>query len=182
MGSPTGPSQLIPNDQTNITDCAPTYSFFSLNVARLLKNNSVNKSKINFLNDLSDESTLFVDLCETFLNANIFDAEIQMQGYIVCRTDRLSRPGGGVCFYIKDHIQFSTCLSFSNDMCEVLIVKLSNPQLVLINTYRPPPPPNSSRESFEEIVNKIRSCIGEMSTPLCDIIMLGDFNFPLIDW
>ena len=21
-----------------------------------------------------------------------------------------------------------------------------------------------------------------MSTPLCDIIMLGDFNFPLIDW
>ena len=104
-----------------------------------------------------------------------------MQGFNVCRTDRLSRPGGGVCFYIKDHIQFSTCLSFSNDMCEVLIVKLSNPQLVLINTYRPP---NSSRESFEEIVNKIRSCIGEMSTPLCDIhiIMLGDFNFPLIDW
>ena len=120
-----------------LTDCAPTYSFFSLNVARLLKNNSVNKSKINFLNDLSDESTLFVALCETFLNANIFDAEIQMQGYIICRTDRLSRPGGGVCFYIKDHIQFSTCLSFSNDMCEVLIVKLSNPQFVLINTYRP---------------------------------------------
>ena len=181
MGSPAGPSQLIPNDQTNITDCASTYSFFSLNVARLLKNNSVNKSKINFLNDLSDESTLFVALCGTFFNHNdnIFDAKIQMQGYIVCRTDRLSRSGGGVCFYIKDHIQFATCLSFSNDMCEVLIVKLSNPQLVLINTYRPP---NSSRESFEEIVNKIRLCIGEMSTPLCDIIMLGDFNFPLIDW
>ena len=101
MGPPAGPSQLIPNDQTNITDCASTYSFFSLNVARLLENNSVNKSKINFLNDLSDESTLFVALCETFLNDNIFDTEIQMQGYIVCRTDRLSRPGGGVCFYIK---------------------------------------------------------------------------------
>ena len=43
-------------------------------------------------------------------------------------------------------------------------------------------PRNSSREAFEEIVNKIRLCIGEMSTPLCDIIMLGDFNFPLIDW
>ena len=65
------------------------YSFFSLNVARLLQNNSVNKSKINFLNDLSDESTLFVALCETFLNDNIFDAEIQMQGFNVCRTDRL---------------------------------------------------------------------------------------------
>ena len=60
MGSPAGPSQLRPNDQTVqtiITDCAPMYSFFSLNVARILKNNSVNKSKINFLNDLSDEST-----------------------------------------------------------------------------------------------------------------------------
>ena len=102
-----------------------------------------------------------------------------MQSYIVCRTNRLSRPGCGVCFYIKDHIQFATCLSFSNNMCEVLIVKLSNPQLVLINTYRSP---NSSRESFEKIVNKIRLYIGEMSTPLCDIIMLGDFNFPLIDW
>ena len=32
MGSPANPSQLIPNDQTNITDCASTYSFFSLNV------------------------------------------------------------------------------------------------------------------------------------------------------
>ena len=116
MGSPAGPSQLIFNDQTNITDCASTYSLFSLNVARLLKNNSVNKSKINFLSDLSDESTLFVALCDTFLNNNIFDAEIQMQGYNVCRTDRLSRPGGDVCFYIKEHIQFSTCLSFSNDM------------------------------------------------------------------
>ena len=179
MGSPAGPSQLMPNDQTIITGCAPMYSFFSLNVARLLKSNSVNKSKINFLNDLSDESTLFVALCETFLNDNIFDAEIQMQGFNVCRTDRLSRPGGGVCFYIKDHIQFSTCLSFSNDMCEVLIVKLSNPQLVLINTYRPP---NSTREAFEEIVSKIRLFIGELPTPLCDIIMLGDFNFPLIDW
>ena len=172
MGSSAGPSQLIPNDHTNITDCGSTYSLFNLNVARLLKNNSVNKSKINFLNDLSDESTLFVALCETFLSDNIFDAEIQMQGYIVCRTDRLSRPGGGVCFYIKLYIQFSTCLSFFNDMCEVLIVKLSNPQLVLINTYRPL---NSSTESFEEIVNTICLCIGEMSTPLCDIIMLVDF-------
>ena len=47
-------------------DCAPMlqmYSLFSLNVARLLKNNAVNKSKINFLNDLSDESTLFVPVC-----------------------------------------------------------------------------------------------------------------------
>ena len=37
MGSPAGPLQLILSDQTNITDCASTYSFFSLNVARLLK-------------------------------------------------------------------------------------------------------------------------------------------------
>ena len=28
----------------------------------------------------------------------------------------------------------------------------------------------------------IRLYIGELPTPLCDIIMLGDFNFPLIDW
>ena len=47
-------------------------------------------------------------------------------------------------------------------MCEVLIVKLSNPQLVLINTYRPP---NSTREAFEEIVSKIRLYIGELPTP-----------------
>ena len=63
--------------------------FQRVNIERLLKNNSVNKSKINFLNDLSDESTLFVALCETFLNDNIFDAEIQMQGFKVqCMSNR----------------------------------------------------------------------------------------------
>ena len=32
-----------------------TYTFFSINVARLLKNSSENKSKIDFLNDLTDQ-------------------------------------------------------------------------------------------------------------------------------
>ena len=71
------------------------------------------------------------------------------------------------------------CHSLMTCVKYLLLSDLNLNCMVLINTYRPP---NSSRESFEEIVNKIRSCIGEMSTPLCDIIMLGDFNFPLIDW
>ena len=122
MGSPAGPSQLRPNDQTIITDCAPMYSFFSLNVAKLLQNNSVNKSKINFLNDLSDESTLFVALCETFLNDNIFDAEIQMQGFNVCRTDRLSRPGGGVVSISKTIYNFPpVCLSLMTCVTYLLL-------------------------------------------------------------
>ena len=31
----------------------------------------------------------------------ILDSEVQIPGYIIVRSDRVSRPGGGVCLYLR---------------------------------------------------------------------------------
>ena len=57
------------------------------------------KSKL--LADYSDSSTMFICLCETFLHEGILDSEVQITGFIIVRSDRVSRPGGGVCLYLR---------------------------------------------------------------------------------
>ena len=91
------------------------YNFLFLNIRRLLLKSGTDKTKIDFMKDLSNSYTLFICLCETFLNSSILNAEIFMPGFVVCRCDRADRPGGGLCIYIKDSIMFEVCLSYSNE-------------------------------------------------------------------
>ena len=72
--------------------------------AHLLRDSFRDKSKVNFIGDLTDDNTLFVGLTETFLNRNILDSEILMEGFNIVRCDRSERMGGGVCFYLKQSI------------------------------------------------------------------------------
>ena len=94
--------------------------------------------------ELTNENTLFLSLTETFLNNNIVDSEIQMECLNIMRCDRSERIGGGVCFYGKKSINYTTLLSYSEhkatntNICEVLIVKLINPDVILVTMYRPP--------------------------------------------
>ena len=52
--------------------------------------------------DLSDKRTMFIGLCETFLNSDILDSEVQMDGFSIFRTDRNNLIGGGVCLYVNN--------------------------------------------------------------------------------
>ena len=44
-----------------------------------------------------------LQLCssETFLLEDILDSKVQITGFIIVRSDSVSRPGGGVCLYLK---------------------------------------------------------------------------------
>ena len=44
------------------------------------------------------------------------------------------------------------------------------------------PIPTCSPEDFNYIISRSRAIILSMSSPLPNIIMLGDFNFPGINW
>ena len=68
-----------------------------MNIAHLLRDSFRDKSKVKFLGDLTDNNTLFVGLTETFLNSNIPDSEILMEGFNIVQRDRNGRTGGGVC-------------------------------------------------------------------------------------
>ena len=46
------------------------------NIRRLLLKSGTDKSKIDFVQDVSNIYRLFICLCETFLDSSILDAEI----------------------------------------------------------------------------------------------------------
>ena len=48
------------------------------------------------------------------------------------RCDRHSRIGGGVCIYLKQSICYDLLLSYSNSVCDLLIIKLIQPELIVI--------------------------------------------------
>ena len=110
---------------------------------------------------------------------SINDSEIQIPGFSIVRCDRLLREGGGVCIYARNIKSFSVCLKYSNSICDLLIVKLHQPSLIIILKYRPPTCPITD---FSDIILKTKSYIMSLPSLLPNIIMLGDFIFHNIDW
>jgi hypothetical protein len=47
-------------------------------------------------------------ISETWLDNSITDAEIWISGKNIYRLDRVSKVGGGVCVYTKDHFKISS--------------------------------------------------------------------------
>ena len=171
---------VVSKDNSCTTNNAcPTYEFMLLNVARLLLNMSRDKSKIKFIGDLCSNQTLFIALCETFLSDVISDFEISISNYNIIRCDRYSRIGGGVCIYLKQSICYDLLLSYSNSVCDLLIIRLIQPELIVILIYRPP---SCSGPQFEDVILKMKSVMFKLASPLPNIIMLGDFNLPTMSW
>ena len=118
---------------------------------------------------------MFICLCETFLHEGILDSEVQIPGFIIVRSDRVSRPGGGVCLYLRKNLIFKICLKYSNSVCDLLIVKILSTDLIIILVYRPP---SSQLSDFDDIITKTREFILSLPVPLPNIILLCDFNMP----
>ena len=148
------PNSVVANQDYSCTTnkACPTYEFMLLNVARLLLSMSKDKSKIKFIGDLCSNNTLFVALCETFLSYVISDSEISITNFNIIRCDRHSRIGGGVCIYLKQSICYDLLLSYSNSVCDLLIIKLIQPELIVILLYRPP---SCSGPQFEDVILKM---------------------------
>ena len=142
------------------------HNFVYLNISRLLLDSGRNKSKIRSLCNICKESTLFIGLCERFLNSNVLDAEASLAGYNTSRCNSRDRIGGGVCLYINDNISFEKLLNHSNSVCEALILRLKNPDLILVNIYRPP---NASCEDFNDVLNEVRKCTNKLPVPFSNI-------------
>ena len=131
------------------------------------------------MSQMQQASTMFICLCETFLHEGILDSEVQIPGFIIVRSDRVSRPGGGVCLYLRKNLIYKICLKYSNSICDLLIVKILSPDLIIILVYRPPSSPLSD---FDDIITKAREFILSLPAPLPNIILLGDFNMPEVIW
>ena len=85
-----------------------------------------------------EEGPIFLALTETWLNENILDAEIQINGYQLFRKDRDRRICGGVAIYIMEKFAVREIWSFSNGYSEAILVEMTQLKLILALVYRPP--------------------------------------------
>ena len=141
------------------------------------------KEKKNLLEDSARENNAFIIcLTETHLNKNIKDAEIHIENFVPFRTDRGGgRKGGGVVVYILRDLApvTATVLSKSNGTVEFSILHIKSHNIIIISIYRPPDCPV---RLFAEAIDLIKEKLDELEETGANLVMLGDFNFPNINW
>ncbi len=108
---------------------------------------------------------------ETWLNESYTDSELEIKGFNLIRKDRIGRPGGGVCFYIKEQLKYKV-LSDINSGIESLWLEIEGgkDKLILGTIYRPPDTDNRYYESMLDEIEKAKN-INE------NVLLLGDLNF-----
>ena len=126
-------------------------------------------------------SPVFVGICETHAYAEIPDELICPIGYSIIRKDR-NKFGGGVTLLIRNDVTFSkviTCVDYKD--VEVCCVDLTfnNNNFRIIVYYRPPYYTPAAEQYFDLSLRCLSSL---MHNARSQIILMGDFNLPNVDW
>ena len=82
-------------------------------------NPGIHSSKIDQIKDLAiDKESFLITLTESHLSDGIGDNELHMDGWMISRSDRYGRYGGGVLTMIKDNLTVADEYSGSDGMTE----------------------------------------------------------------
>lgn len=101
-----------------------------------------------------------------------------IDNYDIYRADRAStRKGGGIISYVHESQNVSQILSYSNKICDLLILHYKDKNCITCVVYRPPA---TTSADFLPIIEKIRNTLANYQN--IDIVITGDFNFPNITW
>jgi len=98
----------------------------------------------------------FVAVTETWLWADHTDAQVNISGFNVSRSDRRSRGGGGVLLYSHENYPISEVEKYDDSFCQCLFAKFDSLKMAVFVVYRPP---NTDRESFRGCLAFVRDCI-----------------------
>ena len=153
----------------------------TMNIQGLISNKQKDKVKI-IAEHAHEEKALNIALTESHLHKNINDSEINIDGYSIFRADRNEgRKKGGVITYVHNSAiaQCKLLLARSNSFVEFTMLHFSKLQLIFITIYRPPLCP---KELFEQFLINIKNKLEEFVSPLPNIVITGDLNFPYVNW
>ena len=128
--------------------------------------------------EMSQRNYDLIVLTETHLDHSILDSEIFPSHYTVFRKDRTTsgRHGGGVLIAVRDCIPPTLRVTHQCES-ELLFIDLlfSHKRRITLGVfYRPP---GGDTKPLEDL----RICIQELNSS-AELILLGDFNLPDIDW
>lgn len=124
-------------------------------------------------------------LTETWLNFSILDSELFDASYQIFRRDRHDEEdsnvvGGGILFAIKTSLTCYLIDDFRATGVEALCIKikLESGHLFIISAYIPP---SSNNDAYEKLNDCIEN-IYELMEPEDEILIVGDFNLPNLNW
>ena len=119
---------------------------------------------------------------ESWLNSDIEDGLVSINGYNIFRRDRSSRRGGGICVYLPQGTYAKRRLDLEHENLECLLlwlrpIRLPRPLsgIAVCIVYHPPGlPVENHRQLNEYLVLTIDSLRNQH--PNCGLVLLGDFN------
>ena len=97
-------------------------------------------------------------LVETWLSDKILDAEVNIPGYNIYRSDKCGRKRGGTCIYTRSDLPVSRLLCYSNGVVDTITIKIPSLDLVVNGMYRPP---DTTYEEFKDAIDKIEKSIND---------------------
>ena len=109
---------------------------------------------------------------ETWLNSDIFDSELAIEGYSFTRQDRSDRRGGGCMVYVRENLPYCIRPDLLDESIESCVIEINRPKcktLFLWNVYRAP---DLSLEIFLEGLNSKMALLPSNA----EVCLLGDFN------
>ena len=147
------------------------------------------KNKLCDLHQLIYDSKLeFVFITESWLNDDVTDSMLDPNDqFNVFRRDRIGRNGGGVCALISKSFKCSVndqLIPNNPKSCEYICIdtQLNATKYRFIVVYSPP---HSCYKNRVELINHTHSLlqlIEQLSNNNFITVILGDFNYPKIDW
>ena len=159
----------------------PNLNIYFQNVRSLKTVNKNHNELRNLKHFLTTDSPDILCLVETWLDSNILDHELTVEGYSHFRKDRGSR-GGGLLVYSKEDIICTyrpDLVGNSLNYNEILVCEVFTNQgkMYLITFYRPPNSNNSFSENLKRVLDNIHT--ESLSPRIC---LAGDLNLPEINW
>ena len=142
------------------------------------------RNKSPFLCDLvENENSIWFAVTETWLSPVVSDSEllVHLPGYTLMRSDRAGRERGGVCLFLRDDHTGEVLNTFSNGVCELLVVQVHQLKTVVAVCYRPP---DTTLREFQAALVRLDEALLDLPTPTPTIALMGDFNFPasVVTW
>lgn len=140
---------------------------------------SVRNKRDDLSSAIDSCSADIVILTETWLSSDIADYEILEceRVFKFFRCDRISRSGGGVLIAVRDGL--SCCVINIATHLEIVCtrVTLGYRDFIFCVCYRPPSSPLTFNSDLHDVINELI-----VRFPSCPLFLLGDFNFPTINW
>lgn len=128
-----------------------------------------------FNHEFLEDDLDVIGVSETWLHEIVNDNLISNPGYNLVRNDRRSdKRGGGLCFYIKDCVDYQVLTGSSDEDCEflpIIIEKEFQKNILIVLTYRPP---SGSVVKFLDVLRNF--LLDVYREDKMDLLLMGDFN------